>query len=172
LALTALLGVVVSGATVANATDDHFDVVFNGQAALQLGVTRGDFLFAPTSAGATWGGATANGSLSGAILGGGPLVSTSGTDLAFFGGSCETHYLMSNEYTRFGFTATGSTALGAFKARIEADFAGGAVSSVTDATPDGNFDSSTRRSDIMRLRHAYGEVGPILAGQTNSLWSN
>lgn len=56
---------------------------------------------------------------------------------------------MSQNYTRFGFTANGDTAMGAFKARIEGDFGG----------TNSNF----------RIRHAYGEVGPILAGQTDSL---
>ena len=56
---------------------------------------------------------------------------------------------MSQNYTRFGFTANGDTAMGAFKARIEGDFGG----------TNSNF----------RIRHAYGQVGPILAGQTDSL---
>mgnify|MGYP007071984705 CR=1 FL=1 len=57
---------------------------------------------------------------------------------------------MEQQYTRFGFTANGDTAMGAFKARIEGDFQGGT-------------------GDHFRIRHAYGEVGPILAGQTDSL---
>ena len=56
---------------------------------------------------------------------------------------------MEQQYTRFGFTANGDTAMGAFKARIEGDFGG----------TNSNF----------RIRHAYGQVGPILAGQTDSL---
>ncbi|MDA9008631.1 hypothetical protein N9K16_01580 [Alphaproteobacteria bacterium] len=55
---------------------------------------------------------------------------------------------MEQQYTRFGFTANGDTAMGAFKARIEGDF---------------------QDHDVFRIRHAYGQVGPILAGQTDSL---
>jgi hypothetical protein len=56
---------------------------------------------------------------------------------------------MEQQYTRFGFTANGDTALGAFNAKIEGDFGGG--------------------GSTLRIRHAYGQVGPILAGQTDSL---
>ena len=55
---------------------------------------------------------------------------------------------MEQQYTRYGFTANGDTAMGAFKARIEGDF---------------------NDHDVFRIRHAFGEVGPILAGQTDSL---
>jgi hypothetical protein len=54
-----------------------------------------------------------------------------------------------NFNTRFGFTATGDTALGAFTAKIEGEWLG-----------DG---------DQLAIRHAFGQVGPILAGQTDSL---
>ena len=59
---------------------------------------------------------------------------------------------MENNYTRFGFTASGDTAVGAFKARIEGDFA-----------------PSAGNTHTFRLRHGYGQVGPILAGMTDSL---
>ena len=52
-----------------------------------------------------------------------------------------------NFNTRYGFTATGDTALGAFTAKIEGGWLG----------------------DQLAIRHAFGQVGPILAGQTDSL---
>jgi predicted porin len=63
----------------------------------------------------------------------------------------EDYWSISTNYTRFGFKAEGDSALGAFAARIEGDFNGA--------------------GNTFRLRHGYGQVGMILAGQTNSLWS-
>ena len=71
-----------------------------------------------------------------------------GLDDAINGGTSD-ELFMEQEYTRFGFTGTGSTAVGDFKARIEADFNGA--------------------GNTLRIRHAYGSVGPILAGQTDSV---
>jgi len=135
-----------STAVLASGPDgDNFTVVFNGQTSLSVGYMSGDLISEPTNVGATWGGPGAflSPPLS-VILGAGPLVAFDVPDASFTS--------MSTQYTRFGFTATGDTALGAFKAVIEGDFNGAG----------GNF----------RIRHAYGEVGPILAGQTNSLWSD
>ena len=134
-----------STAVLASGPDgDNFTVVFNGQTSLSVGYMSGDLISEPTNVGATWGGPGAflSPPLS-VILGAGPLVAFDVPDASFTS--------MSTQYTRFGFTATGDTALGAFKAVIEGDFNGAG----------GNF----------RIRHAYGEVGPILAGQTWSLWN-
>jgi hypothetical protein len=127
--------------------DDNFSVVFNGQTSLSVGYHHGNLTSEPAIVGSTWGspGTFLSPPLS-VVLGGGPLVAT---DL-FAPKASFTN--MSTQYTRFGFTAQGDTAMGAFKARIEADFSGAG----------GN----------LRIRHAYGEVGPILAGQTQSLWSD
>lgn len=128
------------------AADDAFTVIFNGQAALQIGYHHGDLVEGQEIAGSTWGGAfVPSGSCNSAGLSNcGALTNSAGSTV----GSAWT---MSTNYTRFGFTATGDSSLGDFSARLEGDFNG--------------------TGDLFRIRHAYGQVGPILAGQTDSLWN-
>mgnify|MGYP007072405153 CR=1 FL=1 len=152
----------LASASLANASgpeigDDNFSVTFNGQASISVGYHHGNLIAEPAIVGSTWSspGAFLTPVLS-VILGGGPLVAT---DLI---GDKSSFTNMSTQYTRFGFTAQGDSALGAFKARIEGDF----------VTTAGNVANTGSAGDAFRIRHAYGEVGPILAGQTQSLWSD
>jgi hypothetical protein len=121
--------------------NDNFTVTFNGRASLMIGFHTGDLISDPGTAGSTWSNPGTNALT--AVVGAGSLVAFDIPD--------EEYWTMSNNYTRFGFTATGDTALGAFKAQIEGDFNGA--------------------GNTLRIRHAYGQVGPILAGQTWSLWN-
>ena len=130
-----------AGSAMASGPDSYsdFTVTFNGRTSLMLGYHTGDLVSEPGAAGSTWG----TPGLAG-VIGSGPLVTGPVVPEGEF-------WTMSTNFTRFGFTAKGDTALGAFTARIEGDFNGAC--------------------NTFRIRHAYGEVGPILAGQTWSLWN-
>jgi hypothetical protein len=75
------------------------------------------------------------------------------TEKGKFGQDGET--LLSVKQSRFGVKSDYSTPLGLFKTKFEFDFFG--VGSDAGQT-------------TIRLRHAYGELGQVLAGQTNSLF--
>ncbi len=114
--------------------ESNFTVTFNGRTGLMLGFHTGD-ITAPA-------GVATAGSLTNTGLLNAPAATHTEND----------YWSMSTNYTRFGFTAAGDTALGPLTARLEGDFNG----------TNNNF----------RIRHAYGEVGSILAGQTWSLWND
>ncbi len=125
--------------------DDSFRVTFNGRTGLMLGYHTGNLSGGPASAGSVL-----NYGVNGVHPNG--LIDNNFE---------EDYWSISTNYTRFGFKAEGDSALGAFTARIEADF----------NTSAGNVANTGAAGDVLRIRHAYGQVGMILAGQTNSLWS-
>ena len=122
-------------APIALEPESNFTVTFNGRTGLMLGFHTGDIT--------TTGGVATAGSLTNS---GGVLNAPAATH------NENEAWSISTNYTRFGFTADGDTALGPFRARIEGDF-------------------NTTAGNTFRIRHAYGEVGSILAGQTWSLWN-
>jgi hypothetical protein len=104
--------------------------------------------------------------IEGSGAGGYAGVAGSQTDNRFNGGSWD----ITARRSRFWIQTWTPTDWGELRTYIEADFPGRAGASTNPVASGPGYALQSTAAEMLRLRHAYGTLGPVLAGKTTTLW--